>query len=334
MRGCSALVILVSIVTPARARVVSRPALMLLLVLFAVSLSTIGAASEVEMMQKTDEPTSGAERILADVRQSESGSKEAPNTLGRPLRLYVHRDSAVLLRQRSVLVLEREGSIVIVNAPEEADATISLRYYRRGPKLNSLVVTTHAEVGGEELGPFAASGKLGASVELATTRLVEALWVLFDPSILSDGESVPCTHSSPTRPLRCFGIVKEVEHRKPSEVKGHLVDAAVNEGRKGNWKESAELWNRYLKLVPNDDFAHYNLGLTLMRWERWQDARDAFRHSIEVNDSNDLAHFYLGACFYHLGAIRQARRSLKVALKMNPELEEAKDLMRRIAEEK
>ena len=89
-----------------------------------------------------------------------------------------------------------------------------------------------------------------------------------------------------------------------------------------------------MKLVPHDDFAYYNLGLTLLRWEQWEDAKDAFQHSLELNESNDLAHYYLGACFYHLGKHRQARRSLTAALRMNPELEEAKDLLRRIEERK
>ncbi len=258
----------------------------LLLVLSAVSLSADGLASEVQ------------------------------------LRLYVDKVSNLPLRQLFESKLARERSIVIVKAPEEADATISIRYYRKGPTLfpDNHSVETHAEVGGEALGPFAASGERGAAVGLATTRLVEALWVLFDPSILSDGASV--------------GSLPEVEHRKPSEVKGQLVDAAVHEGRKGNWKQSAELWKRYLKLVPDDDLAYYNLGLTLMRWEHWQDAKGAFRHSLELNDSNDLAHYQLGFCFYHLGENRQARRSLEAALKMNPELEVAKELLRRIANEK
>ncbi|MBI2214271.1 MAG: hypothetical protein HYU52_11550, partial [Acidobacteria bacterium] len=272
-----------------------------LVVAFVVSFSTIGIASGVETMRKIDEPTTRAERILADRRRSESERKELSNILGRPLRLYIHPHSEVSLRRFFVTVLEHEGSIVIVNAAKEADATISIQPSPKSSKPvqgGRLVVTTHAEVGGEELGPFAASGMWGAAVELATTRLVEALWVLFDPSILSAGESVPCTQTFPSQPLRCFGSLQKVEHRKPSEVKGHLFDAAVNEGRKGNWKASAELWNRYMKLVPNDPFAHYNLGLTLMRWEQWQDAKDAFRHSIELNDSNDLAHFYLGVCFH------------------------------------
>ncbi|MGK2857511.1 MAG: tetratricopeptide repeat protein [Thermoanaerobaculia bacterium] len=209
-----------------------------------------------------------------------------------------------------------------MNAPEEAAATISIQSQPKGskPYRGWLRVKTHAEVDGEMLGPFAASGEEGAAVRLATTRLVEALGVLFDPSMQSNGEAV--------------GSLPEVEHRKPSEVKGHLVDAAVNEGKKGNWKESAEFWKRYLKLVPNDEFAYYNLGLTLMRWEQWEDAKDAFGHSLELNYSNDLAHYQLGFCFYHLGENRRARRSLQAALKMNPELEVAKELLRRIANEK
>ena len=267
-------------------RIVRRPVFMLLLVLSAVSLSANGLASNV------------------------------------PLRLYLHPDSDILLRQRFVSVLAGERSIVIVNAPEEADATISIQSYPKGskPYRGWLRVKTHAEVDGEVLGPFAASGEEGVAVRLATTRLVEALGALFYPSIHSDGEAVVS--------------LREVEHRKPSEVKGLLVDAAVNEGRKGKWKESAELWERYLKLVPDDDLAHYNLGLTLMRWEHWQDANLAFRRSLELNNANDLAHYNLGFCLYHLGENRQARRSLEAALKMNPELEVAKELLRRIANEK
>ncbi|MFA6958125.1 MAG: tetratricopeptide repeat protein [Thermoanaerobaculia bacterium] len=217
--------------------------------------------------------------------------------------------------------LARGRPIVLVKAAEEADATISIQVYRKGPRqsFDRLTVTTHADVGGEALGPFAASGERGAAVELATTRLVEALWVLFDPSSLSDG---------------AIGSLPGFEHRKPSEVKGHLLDAAVSEGRKGNWRESTELWKRYLTLVPDDDLAYYNLGLTLLRWEHWQDAKEAFLRSIELNYSNDLAHYNLGSCYYHLGENRQARRSLEAALKMNPELELAKELLKRIAKKK
>lgn len=259
---------------------------MLLLILSAASLSANGLASEV------------------------------------PVRLYVHPDSDILLRQRFVSVLTGERSIVMVNSPEEADATISIQSQPKGskPYRGRLRVKTQAEVDGEVLGPFAASGEEGAAVRQATMRLVEALGAIFEPSIQANGEAV--------------GSLPKVEHRKPSEVKGHLVDAAVSEGKKGNWKDSSELWKRYLKLAPNDEFAYYNLGLTLVRWEHWEEAKDAFGQSLELNYSNDLAHYQLGFCFYHLGETRRARRSLEVALKMNPELDAAKELLKRIANEK
>lgn len=234
------------------------------------------------------------------------------------LRLYIDPASDVSLRQLFMSKLVRGRPIVIVNAAEEADATVSIQAYQKGPpgSFSRLPVTTHANVGGEALGPFAASGERGAAVELATTRLVEALWVIFAPKGEGDGE------------------LPELEHRKLSEVKAGIFDAAVSEGRKKNWREATELWKSYLKLVPDDDIAYYNLGLTFRRWEHWQEAKEAFLFSLELNYSNDLAHYQLGYCFHQLGEKRQARRSLEAALKMNPELELAKELLRQIAEEK
>lgn len=56
--------------------------------------------------------------------------------------------------------------------------------------------------------------------------------------------------------------------------------------------------------------------------QRYRAARDEFAETLALNPSSDYAHFGLGLCLVRLGERDAARGHLKLALAMNPSSEE------------
>ena len=76
--------------------------------------------------------------------------------------------------------------------------------------------------------------------------------------------------------------------------------------------EPAQLENAYLyfkkalAIKPDNEFGHFNLGITLMRLKRYEDAITEFKETITLNPN---AYYYMGICYYEK---RDFYRTIKV----------------------
>jgi tetratricopeptide (TPR) repeat protein len=77
--------------------------------------------------------------------------------------------------------------------------------------------------------------------------------------------------------------------------------------------EPAQLENAYLYLKkalaikPDNEFGHFNLGITLMKLKRYEEAIDEFKETITVNPN---AYYYMGICYHEQGNYYRAIKVL------------------------
>lgn len=78
---------------------------------------------------------------------------------------------------------------------------------------------------------------------------------------------------------------------------------------------------RARELEPAKGSVREALARAYFNSQRFGAARDEFAQTIAINPVNDYAHFGLGLCLMRLGRPEAARAHLKLAVAMNPEPE-------------
>ena len=74
---------------------------------------------------------------------------------------------------------------------------------------------------------------------------------------------------------------------------------------------------------------YHNIGVLSMRLERWAEAEQAFRNAVTYDAADLAAHFNLGRLSFMQRDIKEARRHLTQALKIDPNHPGARDLLAR-----
>jgi tetratricopeptide (TPR) repeat protein len=83
-----------------------------------------------------------------------------------------------------------------------------------------------------------------------------------------------------------------------------------------SWHDSETLWTQALKCNPDNRFAHYNLGIALLRKDKTDEAIAHFRRAVEIYPGATEAWNNLGQALFQKGekkeAVAQFRRALEV----------------------
>lgn len=74
-------------------------------------------------------------------------------------------------------------------------------------------------------------------------------------------------------------------------------------------------------LEPGKGSVREALARAYFNSQQYRAAREEFAETIAINPANDYAHFGLGLCLLRLGDPQTARGHLRLALAMNPESE-------------
>lgn len=85
-------------------------------------------------------------------------------------------------------------------------------------------------------------------------------------------------------------------------------------------------------LEPDSGSIRETLGRAYFRTGRFAAARAEFARAVEIDPVNDYALFGLGLCLLREGDRRAARRSLKLAVAMRPDLPAYRQALARAAE--
>jgi spermidine synthase len=107
--------------------------------------------------------------------------------------------------------------------------------------------------------------------------------------------------------------------------------------QQGDFNNTRRFLETALKGNPGDRYTAYFLkevywryGVEFSRRGRWNQAVDAYRRACRVDPQSAEAHFYLAIALENAGDLSQSKRETQIALKLNPDLPEAQNLLKRL----
>lgn len=98
-----------------------------------------------------------------------------------------------------------------------------------------------------------------------------------------------------------------------------LVGIALTCRQVGYWKDSETLFRHALASTENNDFAHANLGETLLGQGRLDEALGHFQEAVRLRPDFIGAHINLGATLQRKGLLDQAAGEYQEALRLKPD---------------
>jgi len=131
-------------------------------------------------------------------------------------------------------------------------------------------------------------------------------------------------------------------YRRAIELSPRYADAYLNLGgaltEKGQIVEAAKMTEEAIRLNPLDGVAFNNYGAILMNHEQFKDAVPYFEQALDLNFRQAGVYHNLGMAFAKTGEPYKAIENIEAALRLNPNLEEAKkhlaEIKMRLKEEK
>jgi len=98
----------------------------------------------------------------------------------------------------------------------------------------------------------------------------------------------------------------------------------------GNFEEAEKAFRLALNLDPSQTHIFNRLGITLRQQGKLEDATRYFLKALEVAQDDENLFYNLSRVYYDLGQKEEALKHLKKALDLNPEFEEARNLIEQI----
>jgi tetratricopeptide (TPR) repeat protein len=110
------------------------------------------------------------------------------------------------------------------------------------------------------------------------------------------------------------------EFQLASEISPEGVYTALGttEGKLGNWKEAAEIFQKAVRLRPTSVDARLNLGVALANGYDQKGALEQFSEAVRLNPGSPVARYNKGRTLYDLGRLEEARSELETTCKLNP----------------
>lgn len=89
------------------------------------------------------------------------------------------------------------------------------------------------------------------------------------------------------------------------------------------WQDSMALWSHEIKLYPNAQLAHNNIGLAHLGLGDYRQAIISFSRAIELDLKYSTPYLNRGVAYFKIGNYQQAIRNLDIAIGLNPRFAEA-----------
>ena len=103
-----------------------------------------------------------------------------------------------------------------------------------------------------------------------------------------------------------------------------ILDVMASAHKKlGNLDAYVDIYNRILKLKPDDDAAYNNMGIVLAEQNKPEEAVKAFSKALSINSSNAETYNNLGNALQKQGQFEEAVEAYKKSLSINPDNAEA-----------
>ena len=115
---------------------------------------------------------------------------------------------------------------------------------------------------------------------------------------------------------------------KPEEALTCLEKAAEIHMDRNQNSEAEEIFNTVLKLRPDTTNVYNSLGIIYRRQGRLEDALKSYEKAMKVHQDDECIHFNAARVHLDMNNPTMAQRHLRLALKINPDFNEAIDLLR------
>lgn len=115
---------------------------------------------------------------------------------------------------------------------------------------------------------------------------------------------------------------------RDEEAKVSLETAAEIHMERNQNNEAEEVFNTVLSLRPDTTNVYNSLGIIYRRQGRLPEALKAYEKALKVHQNDEYIYFNTARVHLDMGNTQAAQKSLRQALKMNPDFPEAIDLLR------
>jgi len=112
------------------------------------------------------------------------------------------------------------------------------------------------------------------------------------------------------------------------EARASLEKAAEIHMERHQNNEAEEIFNTVLKLRPDTTNVYNSLGIVYRRQGRLDDALLAYEKALKVHKDDECIHFNAARAYLDMDNPAMAQKHLRLALKINPDFNEAIDLLR------
>jgi len=132
---------------------------------------------------------------------------------------------------------------------------------------------------------------------------------------------------------------QEVEWaRRAIEANPRFMKAYINlgnaQGSLGNVKEAEAALTKARDLEPKNPLPIYSLGVLAEQQQRFQQALTFYQLSVKADPKFEDGYFNLAAMYADLKRIAEAKATLKKLLELNPNAQDAKEMLRQLERQK
>jgi len=103
---------------------------------------------------------------------------------------------------------------------------------------------------------------------------------------------------------------------------------------RGKYFEAEAIYERILKVAPDNVYVLSNLGATQFRLQKFTLAENTFKRALAIAPNDELCHCTLGIVYYFQRKLDDSIRSLSRALIINPDNSTARDYIMLAADQK
>lgn len=104
--------------------------------------------------------------------------------------------------------------------------------------------------------------------------------------------------------------------------------------KQGDWQGAVNSYQRALQSIPNEAGLHYNMGMAYLQGKEHARAIAQFEKAVaaspEILQESPLIPFNIGMVYYQMKKFQDAERYMRCALDVDPEFEQALDVLRKI----
>jgi tetratricopeptide (TPR) repeat protein len=90
-------------------------------------------------------------------------------------------------------------------------------------------------------------------------------------------------------------------------------------GELGKYQEAIESYKQAIRINPDDEYAHNNLGVAYRKLGKYEEEIESYKQAIRINPDDRDAHNNLGLAYGELGKHKKEIESYKQAIRINPD---------------